>query len=460
MSERIASFCLVGALAVATIGGCRQVAGIADSPPEALTSNVCGLPYGTSECAACVNTSCCTESTACAADTTCAAYEGCLGHCNGDAECRSHCTIDHPAGVATDVIALSTCLATSCEAACGLTCGGIADLISPPSAARACEQCLATNACPQAEACASSKVCDAYTRANYAFSTSDSDEVYEANLCASDAAAGLSLGIGGVIDVCGSHPGIDVDAAIATEADSFKFACATACATGNDWSCIGHVEWPPPKAASCTLGYRLNDYVTGAPISGALLQVCSPSDDNCVEPLAHGMTDANGLRSLTVTNTVPSGSQGLNGFTRISGANIFTTDLYWGHPLVEGSVPVFLAEVATPAENQQILAGVNVTPVEGRGQLTVLVLDCLFQSAAGVNVTLSPADKLTKGFSTTGGATTVTDKTGLIFFVNVPSGVTQITATPGGLDTPYAQSRISVQPGVQTIVYMWKSPSQ
>jgi hypothetical protein len=461
MSERIGAFCLVGTLAVASIGACRQLAGISDSPPEALTSNVCGLPYGTSECAACVNTSCCSESTTCAADTGCAAYEGCLGHCNGDAECRSQCTIDHPVGVATDVTALSTCIAASCESACGLTCGGIADLISPPSAARACEQCLATTACPKAEACASSKVCDAYTRASYAFSTGDSNDVFDEALCASDAAAGLSLNIGGAVDVCGSHAGIDVDAAIATVADSFRFACATACATGNYWACVGHVNWPPPKAATCTIGYSITDYVTGAPVSDALVQVCSPSDDNCAEPLAHGMTDANGSIPLTVPNAlVASGSLGLNGFTRISGPNVFTTNLYWGFPLVEGSVPYLHIDVATPAETQQLFADVKVTQVEGRGQLSVLVGDCLYQSAAGVNVTLKPADALTMGFSRTGTVTTVTGDTGLIFFVNVPAGVTTITATPGGLRTPSAQANVYVQPGMQTIVYMWKTPTQ
>ena len=185
-----ASSCAVGSESIVSsrslrrsplLMSCRQLAGIQDSPPEALTTNVCGLPYGTNECAACANKNCCDESTTCAADPQCTAYESCLGNCKGDAECRSKCTIDYPAGVAADVTALSTCLASSCETACSLTCGGIAALISPPSAAKACEDCLATSACLKAEACASSTVCDAYERANYALPTIDSDEVYEAN---------------------------------------------------------------------------------------------------------------------------------------------------------------------------------------------------------------------------------------------------------------------------------------
>src|ERR1700677_2428390 len=108
MRARPGWFCIAGTIttALAAAGGCRQIAGISDSPPQALTSTVCGLPYGTSTCAACVNESCCASSTACAADDACAAYEGCLGQSAGDPERRSQCGIDHPGGVASDVIAL------------------------------------------------------------------------------------------------------------------------------------------------------------------------------------------------------------------------------------------------------------------------------------------------------------------------------------------------------------------
>ena len=453
--------CLVAvASSITAIMSCRQLAGIQDSPPEALTTNVCGLPYGTNECAACANKNCCSESTTCAADPQCAAYESCLGNCKGDAECRSKCTIGYPTGVATNVTALSTCLASSCETACNLTCGGIAALISPPSAAKACEECLATSACSKAEACASSTVCDAYERGNYAFPTIDSDEVYEANLCASDGATGLSLNIGSVVDVCGAHAKFDEDAGISSTAAGFNFDCAAACATGNDWGCIGHVSWPPPKVSSCTVNYIVRDF-SGPPVNGALLQVCSPSHHECTEPLALGTTDANGALSLLVPNPLVSGSQGLNGFTRISGPNLLTENVYWGFPLVEGAFPVLRMDVVTVAEDQTILSGFKVTPIDGRGQLTVQVADCLFAPAAGVNVALKTADTYTMGFSTTtGNVTTVTDPSGLIFFVNVPAGLTPITATPTGLAAPAAQATVYVEPGVATVVYLWKMPSQ
>ncbi len=458
MRAGIGWLCVVGAIAIASASACRQIAGISDSPPEALTSTLCGLPYGTSTCAACASKSCCAASMACAANDACAAYEGCLGACNGDAECRSQCNVDHPAGDGTEVVALSTCLASHCETACGLTCGGIADLVSPPSAARACEQCLTTSTCGRAEACASSATCIGYLRANSAFATVDSTEVYEANLCASDAAAGLSVDIDGVVYVCGSHATFDTDASVAQTAGYFWHDCSSACGAGSDWTCVGHVNWPPPKAPTCTITYRLTDYLTSAPVGGALLQVCLPNDASCQHPLVHGMTDDNGTLSLPVPNPPSLASLGLNGFTRITAPGLLTSDVWWGFPLVEESLPLSATQVVTQAENTELLAQSQVTQRDGLGQLGVWVLDCLNSPAPGVTVTLN-GDASTKGLSTKGAVTTTTDETGLIFFVNVPPGEVTITATPGGLGKPVAETRIYVQPDADAIVYMGRSPS-
>ena len=58
---------------------------------------------------------------ACPGDSACAAYERCLGQCSGDAECRSRCVVGDPVGEPSEVSALSACLASNCETACGLT---------------------------------------------------------------------------------------------------------------------------------------------------------------------------------------------------------------------------------------------------------------------------------------------------------------------------------------------------
>ncbi len=155
----------IGAIAIGAVAiivattsllSCRQIAGITSNPVEDLTTRSCGLPYGSNACASCASASCCSESTTCAADPVCAAYEGFLGQCNGDADCRSQCTIDHRVGTSSDVSALSACLASTCETACGLGCGALAGYITEPrnGGATSCQTCVETTtaACTHARA--------------------------------------------------------------------------------------------------------------------------------------------------------------------------------------------------------------------------------------------------------------------------------------------------------------------
>jgi hypothetical protein len=451
---------LVAAIAAITaVFACRQLVGITDNPPTDLTSTLCGLPYGTNVCASCTQANCCAESTTCAADPVCSAYESCLGPCNGDPKCRAQCTIDNPVGTASDVPALSACLATHCEGPCGLGCGAIADLFSEPDAAEACQQCLDKSACSQAEACASSVPCDAVSRGNLALSTADSAEVYGQLQCTSSAASGFAFEIGGPIYVCGGSPlTIEEDAAVSSTALAFASSCATPCATGNYWACIGQVNWPPPKAPDCTIDTQVEDYRTHAPITEATVQACSPTDTDCSQPLQQATTDAKGRASLTVQNPPDTGYHGLNGFVRVTSPTIVTVDEYWGFPLVESQFPYLGISTFNPAELQEIWSDLGVTPDPARGTLIVLAYDCRLISSPGLQITLDPADMLTQGFSTTGVATTTTDQTGIIFFSNVLAGPIQLTATPMAVGKTSSQVTVHVVPGIVTLVLVWPTP--
>jgi hypothetical protein len=110
MWRRVGRLGLVTLLVAMAVVACRQLVGITDNPPTDLTSTLCGLPYGASLCASCVQANCCAESTTCAADPACAAFETCLGKCNGGPGCRSQCIGDNPVGTSRDVSALSACL--------------------------------------------------------------------------------------------------------------------------------------------------------------------------------------------------------------------------------------------------------------------------------------------------------------------------------------------------------------
>ena len=230
---------------MASLIACRQVAGITENPREALTSTVDGVSYGTTACASCVNTNCETESTACATDTVCTAYEACLGECKGDPKCRSQCTIDDPAGTASDVSALSACLASKCETACGLACGGIADLITETASATSCQSCIETNtnACADARRWGTSVDGDAYWRCILACPTPD------------------CRGMCGIANPSGAS----LYASFRTE---YAGICSGPCAYGKYWACLGRVNWPEAKSKTVMATIVVRDYASMQGVPG------------------------------------------------------------------------------------------------------------------------------------------------------------------------------------------------
>ena len=141
---------------------CRQVVGIDDKPaPPGLSA--CGFSYGTTECAACVASSCCSESNACEASPACRAFETCAAACKGDPQCRSQCNVDDSPGSDPATGVLSVCLASHCESECGLACGGA--IVAEPVSASSCEKCIAQNGCATERTSAGSPAYAAYARA-------------------------------------------------------------------------------------------------------------------------------------------------------------------------------------------------------------------------------------------------------------------------------------------------------
>ena len=322
MRRRVVTLRFVGAVAtLCGVASCRQVLGLdypadaqavpaeagpglADAGPDAGT-NACGLPYGTPACAACASTNCCAPSSACAADAVCDAYESCLGGCTGDPKCRMQCIIDHPPGTTNDVSALSACLASHCETACGLACGALAGYPVEPDVAAACQSCIVSNACDPTRACAASSDCDAINRCLLSCPTPD---------CFS--ACVISHGM----DPTWNFLGANDDGGIFESFAQAQRACAAPCGLGSYWECVGHVSWPAPKSATTTYDFRVTDYSTGMGVPGVDLSVCSFTDPDCTQPLQVGTTDATGLASMPFQNTrnLPGGGGGLglNGYLK------------------------------------------------------------------------------------------------------------------------------------------------
>jgi hypothetical protein len=434
-------------VSLATIVGsasCRQIAGIESDPPEKLTTSACGLSQGSTACASCVSASCCNESSVCAADPTCASYASCFGACNGDAKCRAECLLDFPV-VTSDVSALSACLASKCEDACDLPCGGLAGYPIAPDAAQACQSCYAANACAVEKACATSAECDALNRCLSACPTID---------CS---------------DTCWQAHGVDPKISFGVEVDGGPYVpfnttrngtCAKACANGAQWSCVGKVSWPTPRSATATILFEPRDYQSGVPIPGVAVSVCDSVDVGCVSPLGAGTSDPTGLASLIVENPLnTAGHQnlGLTGYLKATSPDYVPFYEFWGFPLSEPSYYSY-GELTKTASLTEIATSVDVMLDSSRGTVAVAVYDCEGNPAAGVDVSLIPHDVSTRSFTTTGAEVATTDVTGVLVFLNAPAGHVQITAKPDALEGPSSVIGANVWAGAITQVIVLPSP--
>ncbi len=416
-----------------------------------------GVSFGSGACSACAAASCAAESAACAADPDrfCARYESCIGNCNGDAGCRSSCTIDLPAPASGSptVSTLSACLASKCETECGLTCGAFGGYLSEPKGAADCQSCLEGNACGDTRACASSSDCDAYWRCYAACPTPDCKFA-----CALQHDAGAAL----------FRP-IQQD---------YSGVCSSACAFGNYWACVGHVNWRAAKSTTVDFTIPVVDFIGGprSPLPGQTVSICASCPcGTAVDPvLAQGTTDDAGIVTLHVVQPVTSSNVGLIGCAQVESPDGGRVPYfgYWGFPLSETMVDPELgpgthetniaaqsAQTFTADEINGASAQLNITQDPSRGLIGAAVFDCLANPSSGAQVTLNGADAAVTTFYDLGDAGS-TSPLGLALFYNVPPGLYQVTARPGPLDGGASSvETVNVAPFTTTAVGMIPTPS-
>jgi hypothetical protein len=436
--------------AVAGIVACRQLVGITDHPPTDLTSTLCGLPYGTSVCASCVQANCCTESTACAGDPTCEAYFSCVGACAiGDWQCRAQCLLDDPVGAAPGYAPLTACVSGQCEAECGLTCGGL-DYFSPPNAAAECQTCLGTNDCAAEKACATSVGCVAYAQCMHQCSTPD------CRLACTLAAEG------GFVTTT-EDAGITASRSPYASTVDPSGACNASCAVGNNWTCLGHVNWPSGTTGAVTLTSRVVEQLSGSPLRGinvSLCQLISP----CSPPVPSGTSDMQG----NVTIDVPASALGFpsDDYVQItaSSGSILPTNYFLGYPVSRPLAPMAqpYLTVLTPADLPLLesLVGLDGGLEGTTGLASFEVLDCNGFAAPGATVTMEPQPAPSNEFylnaaGTPSLAATATGSLGIGGFPAVPPGTVTLTATPQGLDRASSRTTVLVQAGAETTSFMF-----
>ncbi len=236
--------------------------------------------------------------------------------------------------------------------------------------------------------------------------------------------------------------------------------CSTQCSTGNYWACVGSVSWPTPKSSTTTIHFNAWRYPgQNKPLSGLPIRVCNFGDVTCAAGLTDGTTDPDGVVPLSFPNASLTSAYGVNGYLQIDpgDAGIAPYLYFWGFPLSETDWlrAYFAFESPADLQNGAQLIGQSLDP--NKGSVIAVVSDCLGYTSADVSVTLSGEDAgNVVGINPEGAP--VTDSTGIVIFLNVSPGLTELTATPSALGKPSSKVSAYVRAGTVTGVLMYPTP--
>jgi hypothetical protein len=416
------------ALALA-LACCQNVLGIGGE--VTLSTEACGLQARAGDCRSCVATSCCSEAKACAEERACAAEESCALRCGSDYTCRSRCWLANALGPPQNRAAFETCIARSCNDACGMECG-IALGFTAPDAAQACENCLARS-CGATEACTTDYGCQLVGHCVASCFTPDCrTECFQQD--------GGSLFIAQAIQV--------------------GLQCLQQCDIGDLWSCVGEVSYPLTEPGPADITLTFTDSETNSPLNGISVRACQAGSDRmCTTPVGMGTTNDTGVVTLPLL-TVKSVGYGFTGYFDItiptppSGSQEY---LYFlPYPLSVQHAKLGLG-LYSPKELSDLLASASYVEDSTRGNLLVVATDCLTIPAPNVTFVASGIDDKTREVYQQGTLlytqATATDRSGAAMFLNAPAVPITLYAKPAALGGAISSKvDVFVNPGALSMV--------
>ena len=412
-------------------GGIARDAGTeggAATEGDAGSLTACGVTAGSASCASCIEGACCAEATACNANPECAAYEDCLVPCGPDYVCRAQCAASHRAG-ALAIPALDQCIAARCASNCDLQCG-TTESFSTPSAAEACQTCLAAS-CATVAACMTDLGCMQLAQCGAQCSSEDCLWTCVAD---SDAAA----------------PFVGYSEALE--------GCRTECALGAYWTCE---NGPPPvlsQTGTTKLTLNLVEYPSGSPLVGATVKACAPSDRGCSAPVvAPGTTDQQGnvTFDLAAAGLFPFG-----GYFDIA-SDAYPTLLFLQTPLSVPEVTFPKQIVPTVSAIESEYAAGGVAPEAADGTILIQTTDCHWIPAGNVFAALDldggPAGAFTY-LDMNGGSSTTSGTTGSGYAVALNVAVDTlftIVTTPAAVGKATASVQMFARPGTVSMMTVY-----
>jgi hypothetical protein len=411
---------------------CRQVSGIHERSSEQAL------------CQACVDGSCAKEESTCEGSPSCASRLACTLACDptdrDDITCKSACEAKS-AGDAASLGAISSCMAGACVADCAIQCGDVLPL-TPPDAATACANCVASSCCSLASACAANADC----------------------LRGLECARGNSAG--DVVETC-----TDVRYAAGSTAyhafdDCVAGMCNDECAVGADWSCVGKVVVPVPTTDSIPATITLVEAQSqSVPIPGLDVAACGSDDLACIFPVTPNVTtDANGTAQLTVPTLGQSGRVGFTGYVQITDPKgVYSSELAFAVPPVTQGRTVTKIIVGTVATGQTLASLLGVTLDTTKSVVLVTAVDCANRPAQDLTIDIiDGAGNHPQVFYTyvdiPSQSATETDPTGNGIAINVAPGLVGVTVHSIDLNRVVATGQMIARMGALTLVRVGPTP--
>jgi hypothetical protein len=403
----------------------------------------CGILVPSGLCASCVTGFCCSQMSACAGDKQCRSLETCLLGCGHDYACRSACnTAAYPVGAQLVIPELDTCVAVSCSSQCGMPCGQAASYTTPADAAPACETCIenpipSPKVCTAAQACFTSLACQTSGHCAQACTTPDCR-----NACANDAGDDLTL----------------FNAAF-QEGE----VCYTPCRVGQNWTCVNRVVWPEvedggAQQATVTVVDAFTGALIAPPVPDVSVKACGGGDYPCTTALSTGTANDAGI--VTLPNLGSSPILGFSGHFEMTVPGYVQNLFYLSWPLSQANAQLTLG-LMSQTTFASALAGVNITPVAGRGTVWVQVQDCLLLPAPNVVVKADGLDQASVVYTTVNDpilTATSTDLSGYAFLFNVAPGPLTLRAIPN--DTGVESSTVTVDVRADAMTVAWLLPTE
>lgn len=415
------------------VTSCRQVLGIRERTLKAEAADggatkpnkekTCGFAQPTTECAACMKSSCCAESTACEGDVACkAAYECLLGCKPNDADCATWClgSYSRPDTLA----ALTACASDKCDSKCAFDCG---ELVNGSST---CDDCVRQNCCQENHDCASDEACVDIDFCSHRCLPAGSLR------CATD---------------CGMTYSEGSDKSAARSA-CVSANCSDACSSDHAWGCLQHSPpvLKPPTLDPITFTMTVVEFLSETPYEGLTVKACARTDLDCTAPVGTATTDMNG----TFTVTVPPGPNGFDGYVDLSGSTLYPTLYYFLPPVIVGGNRGKLRLPSSDTIN--LLAnGISVDLDPARGHLAMVPWDCTLSPAPGVSIAIDAADAQSTTFyfqnNLPSHAVTQTGSDpALGGAVNLKTGITVVRTKVESLGTISAQFSFNIRAGTLT----------